>query len=120
MSERTNRQSSSKSRCPFFSNSVKTGGSGATFETTSKGDIKRGVIMNRLGVWKAVGVVLVAFGMQLLCGLQSFAQQPGVANRGKFIVFDAPGAAPGQGSGTFPSGINVAGQITGTYYDANS
>jgi hypothetical protein len=40
---------------------------------------------------------------------------------GKFTTFDSPGAdtTPGDFNGTFPSGINDAGVITGFYADAN-
>ena len=41
---------------------------------------------------------------------------------GKFKTFDAPGAdlTPGDFNGTFPVGINLFGQITGYYIDAQS
>jgi len=145
MSAQTNRQSSNQSRRPFVGNSVKSGGTGATIEATAKGDIKRGVNMIRLGVWKAAGVILVALGMQLFGGLQAFAQQADVAAqadakaaagqeargnlaantlslpapvkpRGILIKFDVPGAV----NGTYPAGINSLGVVTGSYTDANS
>lgn len=37
-----------------------------------------------------------------------------LANADTFITFDPPGS-----TGTFPSGINPAGAITGTYFDAS-
>jgi hypothetical protein len=47
-----------------------------------------------------------------------FLRTPG----GKFITFDAPGAgaAPGSGSGTFPTNVNDGRTITGHYNDANN
>jgi hypothetical protein len=39
---------------------------------------------------------------------------------GNFTSFDAPGAGTGEAQGTFATGINAAGDITGYFYDANS
>jgi hypothetical protein len=145
MSAQSDRQSSHKSRRTFFWNSVKTGGTGASFEATAKGDIEREVTLIRQGVWKGAGVILVALGMQLFGGLQSYAQQSDaaaladakaaagqaargnlaanplslptpVAPRGILIKFDVPGAV----NGTNPAGINSLGVVTGSYTDANS
>ena len=86
---------------------------------------------------------LLAVGLQLLYGSQSYAQQADLkvaaaakaaAGRealshapanfprpvGTFITFDAPGAGTGFFQGTFPSSISPAGAITGFYLDANS
>ncbi len=102
----------------------------------AKRNVKNGVIMIRQLVWKVGIVMLLVFGLQLLCGLQVYAQQPdlgaaaaakaaareasshGASNAsdpvGTFITFDAPGAVD-----TFPSSINPAGAITGLIIDAN-
>jgi hypothetical protein len=59
----------------------------------------------------ALSATLVLFP---LCPSAS-AQQP------KFVIFDAPGAdtTPGDYNGTYPTGINNLGAITGYYIDAN-
>jgi hypothetical protein len=44
---------------------------------------------------------------------------PGPKAAGSFITFDAPGAGTGFFEGTFPASINQAGDITGSYVDAN-
>jgi len=82
-------------------------------------------VMNREQVWKVVGVLLLAVGLQLFCGLQLCAQQADLdadaaakaaADRealtrapaavpgpvGTFITFDVPGAV----NGTYPASIN--------------
>jgi len=85
---------------------------------------------------------LLAVGLQLLYGSQSYAQQADLkvaaaakaaAGRealshapanfprpvGTFITFDAPGAGTGFFQGTFPSSISPAGAITGYSVDVN-
>jgi hypothetical protein len=95
-------------------------------------------IMNRQQVWKVVGVLLLAVGLQLYAqqaDIDAAAAAKARAGRealthapidsqapkavGTFITFDAPGAGTGSFQGTFPSSINPAGAITGYYYDAN-
>jgi hypothetical protein len=44
---------------------------------------------------------------------------PGPKTAGTFITFDAPGAGTGGGQGTSPASLNEAGDITGSYVDAN-
>jgi hypothetical protein len=44
---------------------------------------------------------------------------PGPKAAGTFITFDVPGAGTGFSQGTLPASINQAGDITGTYLDAN-
>ena len=62
--------------------------------------------MNRLQLWKVVGVVFLA------CGLAS-AQK-------NITVFDAPGAGTGAGQGTGGFGINPQGTVVGSYLDDNN
>ena len=89
-------------------------------------------IMNRLQVWKVVGVLLLAVGSQLYAqhaDLDAFATLKVAAGRealtpaladvpgrfSPFIKFDIPGAV----NGTYPASFNPAGVITGYYNDAN-
>jgi hypothetical protein len=51
--------------------------------------------------------------------LHPAADPPGPKAAGTFITFDAPGAGTGRVQGTFPADINQAGDITGSYVDAN-
>ena len=63
------------------------------------------------GIWGVLVVVLCMLGLGLS------------ANAGgttTIITFDAPGAGTAAGQGTFPSGINPSGAITGFTRDANS
>lgn len=59
-------------------------------------------------------IIVVCLFATLAMTVQTIAQQ--------IITFDAPGAdtKPGDNNGTYPSGINVWGVITGSYQDANS
>ncbi|HUC71615.1 MAG TPA: hypothetical protein VMS01_10525, partial [Stellaceae bacterium] len=94
---------------------------------------------------KLTAILLLAGGTQLLGGAQLYAQPPDIdaaaaakadAGReaqsshpltqapgpraaGTFITFDVPGARTGFGQGTFPTSINEAGEIAGSYVDAN-
>jgi hypothetical protein len=87
-------------------------------------------IMNRQQVWKVVGVLLLAVGLQLYAqqaDIDAAAAAKARAGRealthapidfqapkavGTFITFDAPGAG---------TGINPAGVIMGLYIDANN
>jgi hypothetical protein len=45
-----------------------------------------------------------------------FVRAPG----GTFTTFDVPGAGTAANQGTFPSGINDAGAVTGNYTDADN
>ena len=51
--------------------------------------------------------------------LHSPTDPSGPKAEGTFITFDVPGAGTGVIEGTYPSGINPAGTITGFYVDAN-
>ena len=148
MSSQTNRQPSNKCQRPaFVRNSPEPSVTSTTIDATRvihdrKG--KRDVTTIRPRIWKAVGVILVALGLQLFGGMRSFAQQADVAAladaktaagqeahgssavdavslpvpvkpSGKLITFDVPGAV----NGTNPSSINSQGVITGFYNDAN-
>jgi len=48
-----------------------------------------------------------------------FTSPLGPKAAGTFVTFDAPGAGTGFFQGTFPASINEAGDITGSYDDAN-
>jgi hypothetical protein len=108
------------------------------FQLSAKEQNMTFAIMNRQQVCIVAGVVFLAFGLQLFCGLQLYAQQADLraaaaakaaAGRvalthktshasgaiGTFTTFDVPGAV----NGTFPNSINPAGMITGAYNDAN-
>jgi len=55
-----------------------------------------------------------------LCAL--FLSSVVSAQEGRIITFDAPGADtnPGDNNGTYPSGVNAWGAITGSYQDTNN
>jgi len=93
--------------------------------------------MSLTRVWKVTGVILLAFGMQLLYGLRLYAQQADVdammsakaaatvdtvslcpdkapSPVGTFISFDPPDS-----EGTIAVAINLFDTVTGDYTDAN-
>ena len=109
-----------------------------------KARCQNGVLMIRQRVWKVGGVILLVFGLQLLCGLQVYAEQPDLgavaapkaaagreallshgASRasdsvGTLTPFDAPGAGAGPYQGTWSLAINPWGTTTGFYFDGAS
>jgi uncharacterized membrane protein len=66
-------------------------------------------VMNRPQVWKAVGLALLA------CGLQLYGQQ-----KAAIVTFDDPAAGTGQYQGTFATTISPGGVIAGYYLDVNN
>src|SRR5260221_3774381 len=68
-----------------------------------------GSVMNRRQVWKAVGLTILA------CGLQLYGQQ-----KATIITYDDPAAGTGQYQGTFATTINPGGVIAGYYLDVNN
>src|SRR5437016_4516845 len=53
----------------------------------------------------------------LLCGLLLSICAPALAQ--SIVTFDAPDAGTGEERGTFPRSINLRGEVTGFYRDAN-
>jgi hypothetical protein len=68
-----------------------------------------GGVMNRPQVWKAVGLTLLA------CGLQLYGQQ-----KATIVTFEDPAAGTGQYQGTFATTISPGGVIAGYYLDVNN
>jgi hypothetical protein len=66
-------------------------------------------VTNRPQVWKAVGLTLLA------CGLQLYGQE-----KATIITFDDPAAGTGQYQGTFATTISPGGVIAGYYLDVNN
>ena len=66
----------------------------------------------RLKVLKSLTVVLCTLFPSLIAS----AQEP------RFLTFDAPGAdtKPGDNNGTYPTGINAWGAVSGNYVDASN
>jgi hypothetical protein len=73
--------------------------------------------MNRQRVWKAIGAVLLACGLQL-CGQQADAD--GAEKPATFILFEVPGSTcmVAFSQCTMVRGINPEGAVTGSYADA--
>jgi hypothetical protein len=65
---------------------------------------------------RAAGICALAIA--ILLGLAVVAAPSTQAQT--LTTFDAPGAGTSAGQGTYPQGINVAGSITGVYFDANT
>ena len=55
-----------------------------------------------------------------VCLCLLFALATPARPQGTFTTFDVPGAGTGTFQGTIPVSINAAGDVTGTYVDANS